>query len=94
MERPDLLPVYAHLLCNEELSEATEDIAQHLFQGAVDAGLLQPDKGYEGPGLCSEPTMIGLLEVSAAAADPKLRRLADRLEALLLEEFPTKLMRR
>ena len=93
MNHPDLIPLYAHLLCNEELSEATEDAAQHLFQRAVDAGLLQPDEGYEGPGLCSEPTMMRLLEVTAAAADVELRRSADRLEALLLREFPTKLMR-
>ena len=55
-------------------------------------GLLLPGEDYEGPGLCSEPTMMRLLEVSAAA-DVELRRLADRLEALLLQEFSTKLMR-
>ena len=93
MKHPDLIPIYAHLLCNEELSEVAEDVAQHLFQCAVGASLLQPDEGYEGPALCSEPTMMRLLEVSAAAADVELRRLADRLEALLLQEFPTKLMR-
>ena len=37
--------------------------------------------------------MMRLLEVSAAAADVQLRRSADRLEALLLQEFSTKLMR-
>jgi hypothetical protein len=93
MEHPDLIPVYAHLLCNEELSEVTEDAAQHLFQGAVDAGLLRPDEGYEGPGLCSEPMMMRLLEVGAAAADVELRHLADRVEALLQQELPTRLMR-
>jgi hypothetical protein len=93
MKKPDLIPIYAHLLCNEALSEVTEDVAQHLFQRAVDAGLLQPDEGHAGSGLCSEPTMIRLLEVSAAAADVELRGLANRLEALLLQEFPTKLMR-
>ena len=93
MKHSDLIPIYAHLLCNEELSDVTEDVAQHLFQRAVDAGLLQPDEGYEGPSLCSEPTMMRLLEVSAAAADVELRRSADRLEALLLQEFSTKLMR-
>jgi len=92
MEHPDLIPIYAHLLCNEELSETAEDAAQHLFQRSLDAGLLQPDEGYEGPGLCSEPTMMRLLEVTAAAADVELRRLADRLEGLL-REFPTKLLR-
>jgi hypothetical protein len=93
MKHPDLIPIYAHLLCNEELSEVTEDVAQHVFQRAVDAGLFQPDEGYEGPELCSEPTMMRLLEVSAAAADVELRRLADRLEALLLQEFPRRAMR-
>jgi hypothetical protein len=93
MKHPDLIPIYAHLLCNKELSEVTEDVAQHLFQRAVDAGLLQPDAGHEDHGLCSEPTMIRLLEVSAPAADAELRWLANRLEALLLREFPTKLMR-
>ena len=93
MNHPDLIPLYAHLLCNEELSEETEDVAQHLFQQAVDAGVLQPDKGHEGPELCSEPTMMRLLEVGAAATDVELRRSADRLEALLLQEFPTTLMR-
>jgi hypothetical protein len=91
MKNPDLIPVYAHVLCNEVLSEATEDAAQRLFQRAVNAGLLQPDEGYEGDVLCSEPMMIRLLEVSAAA-DVELRRLANRLEDLLLQEFPTKLM--
>ena len=93
MRYPDLIPIYAHLLCNEELSEVTEDASQYLFQQAVDAGLLQPDEGYEGHGSCSEPTMMRLLEVGSAAADVELRRLADRLEALLLREFPTTLMR-
>ena len=94
MERPDLIPLYAHLLCNEELSEEAEDAAQHLFQRAVDAGLLRPDEGHKGPGLCSEPTMMRLLEIGAAAAEVELRRLADRLEALLLREFPARLTRR
>ena len=44
MKHPDLIPTYAHLLCHEELSEVTEDVAQHLFQRALDAGLLQPDE--------------------------------------------------
>jgi len=92
MRYPDLIPIYAHLLCNEELSEVTEDASQHLFQRAVDAGLLRPDEGHEGRGSCSEPTMVRLLEVGAAAADVELRRLADGLEALLLREFPTTLM--
>jgi hypothetical protein len=90
MKSPDLIPIYAHLLCNQALSEVTEDAAQHLFQRAIDAGLLQPD---EGDGLCSEPMMMRLLKLSAAAADVELRGLANRLEALLLQEFPTKLMR-
>jgi MerR, DNA binding len=93
MKYPDLIPIYAHVLCNEELSEVTEDIAQHLFQRAVDAGLLQPDEGHEGHGLCSGPTMIRLLEVTGAAPNVELRRLANRLDARLLREFPTKLMR-
>ena len=91
MKYPDLTPIYAHLLCNEELSEATEDASQHLVQRAVDTGLF-PDAGDEDDGWCSEPTMMRLLEVSAAAADLELRRLAKRLEALLLREFPTKLV--
>jgi hypothetical protein len=93
MKHAELISIYAHLLCNEALSDATEDAAQHLFQRVVDAGLLQPDEGHEGPRLCSEPMMMQLLEVSAAAADVELRRCADRLEALLLQEFSTKLMR-
>ena len=93
MKYPDLIPIYAHLLCSEKLSEMTEDVSQHLFQQAVDAGLLQPDEGYEGSGPCSEPTMMRLLEVSAAAADVELRRLANRLETRLLQEFPTKTTR-
>ena len=93
MKHPDLIPIYAHLLCNEELPEEAEDVAQHLFRQAVDAGLLRPGEGYEGTETCSEPTMMRLLEVGAAAADMGLRRLADRLEALLLQEFSTKLMR-
>lgn len=90
MDRPDLIPIYAHLLCNEALSEAIEDTSQHLFQRAVDAGLLQPEEAYEGSQPCSEPMMIRLLEVSAAAADAETSRLANRLEALLLKEFPTR----
>jgi hypothetical protein len=93
MKSPDLIPIYANLLCNQALSEVTEDAAQHLFQRAVDAGLLQPDEGYEGDGLCSEPMMMRLLKLSAAAADVELRGLANRLEALLRQEFPRKLMR-
>jgi hypothetical protein len=92
MRYPDLIPIYAHLLCNEELSEVTEDASQYLFQQAADAGLLQPDEGYKGQS-CSEPLMMRLLEVGSAAADLELRRLADRLEALLLREFPSKLTR-
>jgi hypothetical protein len=93
MRYPDLIPIYAHLLCNEDLSEVTEDASQYLFQQALDAGLLRPDKGHQDHGSCSEPTMVRLLEVGSAAADVELRRLADRLEALLLQEFSTKLMR-
>ena len=93
MRYPDLIPIYAHLLCNEDLSEVTEDASQCLFQQAVDAGLLKPEEGYDGHGSCSEPTIMRLLEVGAAAADMELRRLADRLEALLLREFPRKLTR-
>ena len=93
MRYPDLIPIYAHLLCNEELSEVTEDASQYLFQQAVDAGLLQPDEGDKGHGSCSEPAMMRLLEVGSAAADMELRRLADRLEVLLLREFPSKLTR-
>jgi hypothetical protein len=40
-----------------------------------------------------EPSTMRLLEVGAAAADMELRRLAERLQALLLREFPTTLMR-
>jgi hypothetical protein len=65
MKKPDLIPIYAHLLCNQALSEVTEDAAQHLFQRAVDAGLLQPDEDYEGNGLCSEPMMMRLLKLTA-----------------------------
>jgi hypothetical protein len=93
MKHPDLIQIYAHLLCSEELSEVTEDVSQHLFQQAVDAGLLQPDEDYEDPGPCPEPMMMQLLEVSVAAADVELRCLANRLEALLLQEFPTKTTR-
>jgi hypothetical protein len=93
MRYPDLIPIYAHVLCNEELSEATEDVSQHLFQRVVDAGLLQPDESHEGHGSCSEPPMMRLLEAGAAAADVELRRLTDKLEALLLREFPMQLMR-
>jgi hypothetical protein len=93
MRYPDLIPLYAHLLCNEELPEVTEDASQYLFQRAVDAGLLQPGEGYGGHGPCPEPTMMRLLEVGSAAADVELRRLANRLEALLLREFPTVSMR-
>ena len=32
--------------------------------------------------------MVRLLEVTGAAADTELRRLANKLEALLLREFP------
>lgn len=92
MRYPDLIPIYAHVLCNEELSEATEDASQQLVQRVVDAGLLQPDECHEGQEPCSEPTMMRLLE-AGAAADAELRRLADGLEALLLREFPTQLMR-
>jgi hypothetical protein len=93
MRYPDLIPIYAHLLCNEELSEAIEEVSQYLFHQAVNMGLLKPDEYYEEPILCSEPMMMLLMEVSAAAPDVELRRLADRLEALLLQEFSTKLMR-
>jgi hypothetical protein len=93
MKHPTLIPIYAHLLCNEDLSEVTEDVAQHLFQRTVDAGLLRHDEGDEGPELCSEPTMMRLLKASAATADVELRRLADRLEALLLQEFQARLLR-
>jgi hypothetical protein len=93
MRYPDLIPAYAHLLCNEDLSEATEDVAQHLFQRASDAGLLRPDGGRGDRGSCSEPMLVRLLEISAAAADVKLRRLLNTLETLLLQEFPTALTR-
>jgi hypothetical protein len=93
MRYPDLIPIYAHLLCHEDLSEVTEDASQHLFQRAVDAGLLRPDKGHQDHGSCSEPAMVRLLEVGSAAADVELRHLADGLEALLLREFPSKLTR-
>lgn len=93
MKYPDLIPIYAHLLCNEALSEATDDAAQHLFQRAFDAGVLRPDEGHEDHASCSESTMTRLLQLSAAAADLEQRRLANRLEALLLREFPTKLVR-
>jgi hypothetical protein len=93
MKYPDRVPIYAHLLCQEELSEIAEDTAQHLFQRAVEAGLVQPDADYEGSGPCSEPMMMRLLEVSASAVDVELRRLVNRLEALLMEEFPTETMR-
>ena len=93
MRYPDLIPIYAHLLCSEKLSEVTEDASQYLFQQAVDAGLLQPGKGYKGHGSCAEPTMMRLLEVGSAAADVELHRSANRLEALLLREFPTILTR-
>ena len=94
MKYPDLIPVYAHLVCNEALSEETEDAAQHLFQRAVNAGLVRSDEGHEGAGLCFDTTiMVRLMEVSADAADKEVRRLAIRLEALLRQEFSTKLMR-
>ena len=93
MKYPDLIPIYAHLLCNEDLSEATEDVAQHLFQRAFDARLLQPDEAHEDHGSCSEPAMMRLLEVGAAAADLEMRRLVNRLEVLMLEEFPTRTVR-
>jgi hypothetical protein len=97
MKHPTLIPIYAHLLCNEDLSEEAEDVAQHLFQRTVDAGLLRHDEGDEGSEPCSEPcsepTMMRLLKASATTADVELRRLADRLEALLLQEFPARLSR-
>jgi hypothetical protein len=93
MKHPDLIPIYTHLLCNEELSETVEEVSQYLFQQAVHAGLLQPDKYNNNPILCSEPIMMQLMKVSPAAADMELRSLAERLETLLLQEFSTKLMR-
>ncbi|KAA2212847.1 hypothetical protein [Teichococcus oryzae] len=93
MKHPDLIPTYAHLLCNEKLSEAIEDTSQDLFQQAVHAGLLQPDEYYGESVSCSEPMMMRLLEVSTASAEEELRRLADRLEDLLLQEFSTTLIR-
>jgi hypothetical protein len=93
MKHPDLIPIYAHLLCNEELSETVEEVSQYLFQQAAHAGLLQPNEYNNNPMLCSEPMMMQLMKVSAAAADVELRRLADRLETLLLQEFSTKRMR-
>jgi len=93
MRYPDLIPKYAHLLCHEELSEVAEDVSQHLFQHAIDTGLLRLDEDDDASRLCSEPTMMRLLEVSAAAADVELRRLANRLEALLLQDFLTESLR-
>jgi hypothetical protein len=92
-KNPDLIPIYAHLLCNEPLSDVTDAAAQHLLQRAIDTGLLRLEGGDEEQELCSEPMMMRVLHVSAATADVELRRLANRLEALLLEEFPTKLVR-
>jgi len=56
MKYPDQIPIYAHLVCNEALSEETEDAAQHLFQRAVNAGLVRSDEGHEGAGLCFDVT--------------------------------------
>ena len=94
MKYPDLIPIYAHLVCNEALSEETEDATQHLFQRALDAGLVRSDEGHEGSGLCFDTTMmVRLMEISAVVADKELRRLGNRLEALLRQDFSTKLVR-
>ena len=47
MKHAELIPLYSHLLCREELSEDAEDASQHLFQMALDAGLLQ--RNYPAP---------------------------------------------
>jgi hypothetical protein len=91
MKNPDLVLIYAHLLCNEALSEATEDAAQHLFKRTFDLGLVTLGGGHDDQDECSEFMMARLLKVSATA-DVELSRLAHRLEALLRSEFPTKLM--
>jgi hypothetical protein len=79
MKHPDLIPIYTHLLCNEELSETVEKVSQHLFQQAVHAGLLQPKSTMTTLYSCSEPMMMRLMKVSAAAADVELRSLAKGL---------------
>jgi hypothetical protein len=83
MKHPDLIPLYVDLLCNEELSEEMEDVSQYLFQRAVDTNAIRPDVDEN-----TEPMMIRLLDLSAAAAaNTELHCLANKLEALLLEEF-------
>jgi hypothetical protein len=82
MKYPDLIPIYAHLLCSVGVSEVIEDAAQHLFQRAFDTGALQLGEGSEQ---CPESTMLRLLQISTA--DAGLRRLANRLEGMLLKEF-------
>ena len=89
MKHPDLIPLYSHLLCREELSEDAEDASQHLFQMALDAGLLQLDRDFDGHEMWPEPTMMRLLEIATKAADLRLSRAARRLEAILLREFPS-----
>jgi len=91
-KNPDLVLIYAHLLCNEALSEATEDAAQHLFKRAFDLGLVTYGSDHDDQDECSEFVMARLLKVSATA-DAELSRLAHRLEALLQSEFPSQLMR-
>ena len=82
MKYPDLIPLYANLLCNETISEELEDVSQYLFQSAVDTRvILTLDDD-------TERMMKRLLEFGAAAtADTKLHCLSNKLEALLLEEF-------
>ena len=89
MKHPDLIPLYSRLLCWEELSEDAEDASQHLFQMALDAGLLQLDRDFDGHEMWPEPTMMRLLEIATKAADLRLSRAARRLEAILLQEFPS-----
>src|SRR4051812_2530098 len=79
MKYPDLIPLYANLLCNETISEELEDVSQYLFQSAVDTRvILTLDDD-------TERMMKRLLEFGAAAtADTRLHCLSNKLEALPL----------
>jgi len=91
MKHPDLIPFYSHLLCWGKLSEVVEDASQYLFQMTLDAGLLHLDHDFEGHEMWPEPTMMRVLDISAKAADLRLRCAARRLEAVLLQEFPAQI---
>ena len=94
--------MYAHLLCHRTLSEALEEVSQHLVHCAFTSGIVRPDDwpeelDAEAPEAETdarqqlEPRMRALLELSSTSENPDLRRLVRLLESHLLTDFSDEL---